>query len=149
MLWVQFPVEGGNFWLKLFKPLNVNSGLKCTRDLIVKNSIGSWFLLHKTWQMFTIKFSLNGGAFCRNLQNHETTKKSSSKMLPQWKTNPGPLTFMPHMLLSELSLRPLDPYIIILYWFLNFLESIEHDYINAYIRENSNATLLKLILPTI
>ena len=32
------PVEGGNFLLKFFKPLDVNSGLKCKCDLIVKNS---------------------------------------------------------------------------------------------------------------
>ena len=34
---------GGNF-LKFFKPLNVNFGLKCKRDLILKNSIASLFI---------------------------------------------------------------------------------------------------------
>ena len=38
MVSVQIPVEGGNFLLKYFKPLDVNSGLKCKCDLIVKNS---------------------------------------------------------------------------------------------------------------
>ena len=32
MLWVQFPVEEGNFLLKNFKPLDINSGLKCKCD---------------------------------------------------------------------------------------------------------------------
>ena len=32
------PVEEGNFLLKFFEPLDVNSGLKCKCDFIVKNS---------------------------------------------------------------------------------------------------------------
>ena len=42
VVWVQFPVEGGNFLLKFFKPRDVNSGLKCKYDLIVKTRMGDY-----------------------------------------------------------------------------------------------------------
>ena len=56
-------------------------------------------------------------------ESRENKKKSNSKMLlPQPKeVNPGPLTLLPCMLLSELiplfaeSLSPLDSYIFMLY----------------------------------
>ena len=88
----------------------------------------------------TIEFCLNG-EFCRILENH---KKSSGKLLPPVGIEPRASGF--HALHATVwanslfagSLRPLDPHIVILYWFLdlenfldldNFLGSIEHDYI--------------------
>ena len=48
-------------------------------------------------------------------------------MLPLWEVNPGPLSLLPFMLLSELvpvyagSLSPLNPYVVMLYWFQKIL----------------------------
>ena len=75
--------------------------------------------------IWVLKWRSNGDAFYRILQIHK--KKSSCKMLPQWEFNPGPLMFMPCILLSELIpyllevSRPLDPYIVMFYWFQKFL----------------------------
>ena len=43
MLWIQFPLEATFCWF-FFKPLDINSGLKCKCDLVVKNSNGKAFL---------------------------------------------------------------------------------------------------------
>ena len=51
-------------------------------------------------------------------ESQENKKKSSNKMLPPLEVNPGPLTLMLYILLSELiplfsaSLSPLDCYIV-------------------------------------
>ena len=42
-------------------------------------------------------------------------------MLPHWEVNPGPLTLLPYMLLSELiplfAGSPLDSYVVMVCWF--------------------------------
>ena len=46
---------GGNF-LKFFKPLDVNFGLKCKCDLVVKNSKERTLDLSSVIQMFSVRF---------------------------------------------------------------------------------------------
>ena len=71
------------------------------------------------------------------LQNHERTKNPVAKCYPHLEVNLGLLTFVSCMLLSELillsagSLSPLDPYVVMLYWFqksprIVFLSSLMH-----------------------
>ena len=42
-------MEGGNFLLKFFESLDVNSGLKCKCDLIVKTRMNSKFECKSNW----------------------------------------------------------------------------------------------------
>ena len=51
---------------------------------------------------YIIDFSLNEDAFCRFYRIMRKQKNPAAKCYPQWELNPGPLTFMPCMLLSEL-----------------------------------------------
>ena len=85
------------------------------------------------------EFSLNGDAFCRFDRITRKQKSPAAKCYPQYKLNAGSLTLILCMLLSELIpyllefWKPLDPDIVILYWFqkkFQVQESMDNDYIN-------------------
>ena len=58
--------------------------------------------------------------FVDSTESHENKKNPLAKCYPYWELNPGSLTLLPNIPLSELislfagSLSPLDPYIVML-----------------------------------
>ena len=84
-----------------------------------------------------IEFFLNRDAFCRFYRitrKQKKKKKSRRKWYPNGRWTQGLWLYYPALLLSELilpfarSLRPLDPYILMLCWFLD----LEIFWINKY-----------------